>query len=210
MTPCPECGARTPGSRCIYCGYDMPLRTLPGRGLTWGVRAVLGGCGTLFAAFLLLLAWGALRPSVDERNQRDHPALVQARELLRKGKYSAVLDSLQRAPRRSAYTADLRGLALLSFSGGMGSVLRAREAFTEALTLDGEVAPAYLHLAACQALAGDKTNDILATLDAGEKLHPGNPEDFLQLRALVQSGKPLRITVEGTSRPSDLVLPIGH
>lgn len=169
---CPGCGASTPVGICIFCGADDPRGGMEqAAAVTWGLRLAGVGCAGLLFAFAALLLWGTLRPGVYERNQFDHPSLAAARQFLGERRYSAALDALRKAPPRSALTADYRGLSLLGMNGyrparatNLG-VSRAAEAFREAIEIDSDLGPAYLHLAACQAMLHEDKAVTLATLE---------------------------------------------
>jgi len=172
-------------------------------------------------AFVLLLFWGLFRPDVFERNQGDHPALWAARDLIKKRRYSAALDELKKAPPRSAFTADYRGLAQLGMQGNRvildttfeTPVSRAKEAFREAIALDSEFGPGYLHLAICQALLREEPAAINATLARLPKATSATfPNDQTrrqymsasgrELEELITLGKPFVVLV-GNGRPWD-------
>lgn len=231
---CPACGAGTPGGVCIFCGADDPRGGMDQTAaVTWGMRLSGLGCVGVLLAFVALLFWGVFRPSVFDRNQGDHPSLVAARELLGKRRYSSALEALQKAPPRSALTADYRGLAHLGMNGRRvvrdttftTPVSRARDAFQEAISLDADLAPAYLHLAAVQAMLHEDKAVVLATLEGLPRcagtMYPGNgtARDNLlfcgrTLRELVDAGTPfVAVVADPRDRGGDVQtfnLPVQH
>lgn len=216
---CPACGAGTPGGVCIFCGADDPRGGMDQAAVvTWSLRLTGLGCAGLLIAFVGLLFWGVFRPGVFERNQGDHPSLRAAREMITRRRFSSALEALQKAPPRSALTADYRGLALLGINGVRvvrdttftTPVSRARDAFQEAISLDAELAPAYLHLATCQAMLHEDKSIVQATLDklpeAAGAMYPvdsAHRDNMLfcgrTLQELVEAGAPF-VGVVGDKR----------
>ncbi len=218
---CADCGASTPVGICIFCGADDPRGGMEqAAAVTGGMRLAGVGCAGALLAFAAWLLWGTLRPGVYERNQFDHPSLAAARQLISQRRYSAALDALRKAPSRSALTADYRGLALLGMNGyrpgdatSLG-VSRAAEAFREALEIDSDLGPAYLHLAACQAMLHEDKVVTLATLERLKKgagatfPHDGSSRDRLlyagrQMTQLVESDTPF-VALVCVDKPREL------